>query len=105
MNIDHSVYPDLDAPPRTLETAEEQADYIHRVCSQWDYGIIPEPETFALLRQWKEVFDHFPVSHSAAYHTFRFLFGWTPVPGRCLRASYQLDDLKEGRTDPCEHWI
>jgi hypothetical protein len=104
MKLDHSVYPDLDRPPLApadLATIEDQADYLHRVCAQWDYGIIPEPDTFRLLAQWREVFDRFPFSHSAAYHTFRFRFGWEPVPGRALRASYELDDLREGRTDPC----
>jgi hypothetical protein len=105
VKIDHSVYPDLEAPPQALSTPEEKADYVHRICAQWDYGIVPERETFALLREWKEVFDRFPMSHSAAYHTFRTLFGWEPVPGRVLRATYQIYDLREGRTDPCENWI
>jgi len=104
MRLDHSVYPDLDQPPRApadLATLEDRADYLQRVCAQWDYGIVPEPETFRLLAGWREVFDRFPLSHSPAYHTFRFWFGWEPVPGRALRASYELDDLREGRTDPC----
>ncbi|MBI4328183.1 MAG: hypothetical protein HY674_23380 [Chloroflexi bacterium] len=105
MKLDHSVYPDLDEPPSDLPTPEAKADYVHRICAQWDYGIVPETETFALLRQWKEIFDRFPLGHSAAYHTFRFLFGWEPVAGRALRASYEIDDLKEGRTDPCVNWI
>jgi len=105
MQLDHSVYPDADAPPEELATLPDRADYLHRICCQWDYGLVPERETFDLLRTWKEVFDAFPVRHSAAYHTFRQLFGWPPVAGRVLRATYQLYDLREGRTDPCENWI
>lgn len=105
MKLDHSVYPDLDSPPRELATPEEKADYLHRICGQWDYGIVPEPETFAQFAQWKDIFDRFPVRHSAAYHTFRFLFGWNPIAGQSLRAGYELDDLKEGRSDPCANWI
>jgi hypothetical protein len=104
MKLDHSVYPDLDQPPiesNDLATIEDRADYVQRVCAQWDYGIVPEPATFQLLEQWREVFDRFQLSHSAAYHTMRFRFGWEPVPGRTLRAGYELDDLREGRTDPC----
>jgi hypothetical protein len=86
------------------DRAEEQADYVHRVSAQWDYGIVPEPETFQLFRQWKEVFDRFPMRHSAAFHSFRSLFGWEAVGGRALRAGYEIDDLKEGRTDPCALW-
>lgn len=84
-----------------LETKEPGSDSRRRAGGQWDYGIVPEPDTFQLLAQWQEVFDRFPLPHSAAYHTFRFWFGWEPVPGRALRAGYELDDLREGRTDPC----
>jgi len=104
MKLDHSVYPELDAPPREvtdLTTPEAKADYVQRICAQWDYGIIPERTTFQLFAQWRDVFDRSPLPHSAAYHTFRFWFGWNPVPGRALRAGYELDDLREGRTDPC----
>ena len=104
MKLDHSVYPDLDEPPdevSDLPTAEARADYVQRICAQWDYGIIPERARFRLFAQWRDVFDRFPLPHSAAYHTFRFGFGWDPMPGRALRAGYELDDLREGRTDPC----
>jgi hypothetical protein len=66
---------------------------------------VPERETFELFRQWKDVFDRYPMRHSAAYHSFRSLFGWDVVPGRLLRTGYEIDDLKEGRTDPCGGWI
>lgn len=105
MNLDQSVYPDFDVPPDGLPTPEARADYVHRICSQWDYGIVPEPETFGLLAAWKDVFDAFPVRHSPAYHAFRMLFRWEPVEGRVLRATYEIYDLKEGRTDPCVNWI
>lgn len=105
MQLDHSVYPDLDSPPEQLAAPADRADYLHRICCQWDYGLVPEPRTFALLRAWKDVFDAFPVRHSAAYHAFRWLFGWEPVEGRVLRATYQLYDLREERADPCENWI
>ena len=105
MNLDHSVYPDLDFPPENLSTVEDRADYVQRVCSQWDYGLVPEPDTVALFAKWKDVFDAFPLPHSAAYHTFRMLLGWEAVEGRILRATYQIYDLKEGRTDPCVNWV
>jgi hypothetical protein len=105
MKLDHSVYPDLDEPPANLVTPEAKADYVQRICAHWDYGIVPEADTFDLFRHWKEVFDRFPLRHSAAYHAFRLLFAWEPVPGRMLRASYEIDDLKEGRTDPCVNQV
>jgi hypothetical protein len=73
--IDHSVYLDLADPPDVLETMEERADYVHRICSAWDFHVHPEPETFELFSQWKEVFDCFPIPTSPAYHAFRAWFG------------------------------
>jgi hypothetical protein len=105
MQLDHAVYPDLDSPPDHLTTLADRADYLQRICAQWDYGIVPEPQTFRLLSQWKAVFDAFPLRHSAAYHTFRMIFGWKHLAGHTLRATYEIYDLQEGRTDPCLHWI
>ncbi|HZL94504.1 MAG TPA: hypothetical protein VFB99_12690, partial [Vicinamibacterales bacterium] len=61
MYIDGSVYPDLESPPQRLDSLEEQADYVHRVCAAWDYGVQPDAETFALFSGWKDVFDSFPI--------------------------------------------
>ena len=105
MKLDQSVYPDLEHPPAEVTTLEARADYVQRICCQWDYGIVPEPETFALFAQWRDVFDAFPVRHSPAYHTFRSFFGWEPVNGHLLRAGYEIYDLKEGRADPCAQWV
>jgi hypothetical protein len=79
MYIDQSVYSDID-PPSELLTLEAKADYLHRICSAWDFRIHPEPETFAVLREWKQVFDRFPLVTSPAYHAFRAWFGWERVP-------------------------
>src|SRR5512147_160867 len=80
MYIDHSVYPDLDEPPTTLDTPEDRADYVHRICSAWDFYVHPEPETFELFAGWKDVFDRFPLLASPAYAAFRAWFGWEPFP-------------------------
>ncbi|MCC6422456.1 MAG: hypothetical protein IT447_03185 [Phycisphaerales bacterium] len=108
--IDHSVYPDLDRPPSELESAEAKADYIHRICSAWDFGIQPEPATFNLFSQWREVFDRFPIVTSPAYHTFRSWFGWpsvpipTGLPKPTLRWEH-LDRLEGRPPDPCDGMI
>jgi len=108
--IDHSVYPDLDELPEILETAEARADYVHRVCSAWDYGVHPEPETFVLFERWREVFDRFPVPASPGYHAFRSWFGWPPVavPANIIGSTPRytiLDRLEERGADPCERMI
>jgi len=80
MHIDGTVFPDMDAPPRRLDTPEDKADYIHRVCSAWDHGVQPDAQTFALLSEWREVFDRFPIVTSPAYHAMRAWFRWNTVP-------------------------
>jgi hypothetical protein len=102
--IDHSVYPDLDNPPTTLRTAEEKADYVARICGAWDFDVVPTPETFSLLRTWRDVFDRFPLLHSPAYAAFRTIFGWPQVPGgSVLEADYERADRRAMRDipDPC----
>ena len=105
MKIDQMVYPEIDSPPKALHTLLDRADYVHRICANWDYGILPESDTIAQFAEWREVFDRFPLGHSAAYHAFRFLYHWEPIQGRSLRAAYEIDDLREGRADPCANWV
>jgi hypothetical protein len=110
MYIDQSVYPDCDAPPNLLDTPEDRADYVHRICAAWDFGILPEPETFRLLEQWKDVFDRFPILTSPAYHAMRMWFGWEPLayPTPMVRPEppwVHLDRLEGRDTEPCEEMI
>lgn len=104
--LDGSVYPDLDEPPDTLETDEDKADYVARVCGAWDFGILPTPDTFALFAGWRDVFDRFPL-HSAAYGAFRMTYGWPAVPITILEAPWEAWDRLHGRTlpDPCADWL
>lgn len=110
MHIDGSVYPDLDPPPASLDTPEEKADYVHRVCAAWDYGVPPSDETIRLFAGWREVFDRFPCITSPAYHAIRLWFCWPPVPVspglHPPTPRYREYDRLEGRgEDPCEGWI
>ena len=102
--LDHSVFPDMDEPPSVLDTREDKADYVHRICAAWDCGSIPTPETFTLFARWKEVFDRFPVLTSPAYHAFRPWFRWdrmafptnvSPPTPRSYRILDQLEGLNE----------
>jgi len=104
--IDHSVYPDLDDPPDRLETHEDRADDMHRICCAWDFGVHPDQATFDLFSQWREVFDRFPIPTSPGYHAFRAWFGWPAVevpqglPGMTPRWVH-LDRLEGRPGDPC----
>jgi len=106
--IDHSVYPDraelLDLKQEFLDDVD-RSDYVDRICGAWDFGVPPEPETFELFRQWKDVFDRFPLLHSPAYHAFRTIFRWEQLPrqgGTFIQLTHTPFDAAEGRTDPCE---
>ena len=106
MIIDHSVYPDVE-PPDDLPTDEDKADYIHRLCGAWDFGIIPEAEAVREMRGWKHVFDRFPIPASPAYHAFRSWFRWGQVESSVPFSTpyWQRLDEREGRTDPCVDWV
>lgn len=110
MYIDGTVYPDLPEPPVILETPWDKADYVHRICTAWDFHILPEQETLDLFSQWKDVFDRFPIVTSPGYHAFRAWFGWERIP--CPphlhgpEPLYRiLDRLEDRPEDPCEHMI
>ena len=103
--IDYSVYSDLDRPPNSLDSDEAKADYVHRICSAWDYGVLPTPDTFELFARWRAVFDRFPVSGSPAYHAFRSWFDWPAMPGSILQARYERLDRREGRDDPLAPFV
>jgi hypothetical protein len=93
-----------------LGTDEAKADYVHRVCSAWDFHVLPEPETFELFSGWKGIFDKYPLPTSPAYNAFRAWFGWPAIAApRGLPAPtplYVALDQQEGRSDdPCERMI
>jgi hypothetical protein len=105
MNLDGSVYPDLDEPPEDLPTDEDKADYLSRVCAAWDHGVMPDRSTFELFRGWRTIFERFPVSDSPSFHAFCQRFGWPHGEGRVFRAKYEILDQREGRVDPCADMI
>ncbi len=100
MHIDATVYPDLDEPPDVLDTASDRADYVQRICGAWDFGIVPDQDTFALFAGWREVFDAYPLPGSLAYHTFRYTFNWAPIPAAILETPWERYDRQHGRLDP-----
>jgi hypothetical protein len=106
MNIDTSLYPDRE-PPSRLDTPQEKADYLQRVCGSFDYGLPPTAETLEELRHWKEVFDRFALPGSPAYHALRAYYGWEEVPRLpyLTKPHYQVLDEIEGRSDGCEHLV
>lgn len=104
MTLDATLYPELREAPEALTTDADRADYVHRVCTAWDFGVPPEPGTVNLLAGWKDVFDRFAIPHSPGFHALRDWYGWEPVPMLAVfgRPKWQQLDALEGRSDPCE---
>jgi len=110
MDLDASLYPDLEVPPTRLADLGEKADYLHRVCSAMDFQIFPEQATLKELAGWKDIFDQYPLPASPAYRALRGWFGWEPVKvPRGLPASrpryLALDAAEDRGADPCESAI
>lgn len=104
--IDGTVYPDCKAPTHFRDDYE-RADYLDRICTGLDFGVVPEPETLELLSEWKVIFDTFPVRQSSGYHALRDLYGWEKVPRSPYfkEPFYRILDAQEDRIDPCESMI
>jgi len=104
--IDHSVYPDIEHADG-FDDDFDRADYIHRICTAWDFGVPPEPYTVDLFRDWHDVFDRFPIVTSPAYHAFRAYFRWPAVPieTSLSTAQWELLDKLEDRDDPCRYEV
>ncbi|MFZ5516769.1 MAG: hypothetical protein ACOY90_09040 [Candidatus Zhuqueibacterota bacterium] len=79
--IDGSLFPDCEAPG-ALTTLNERIDFISRLCSAWDFGVLPLPETLAEVRksEWMEAVEETNLLTSCAYHLLRDFHGLEPLP-------------------------
>ncbi len=102
--LDHSVYPDVCPAPDALPTEADRAEYMHRICSAFDFGVFPDQTDWDRFSEWRGVFDRFPLPSSPAYHTFRMHYGWDVGPRGTsgLMPDWKAQDLREGRIDCCE---
>ncbi len=104
--IDRSVYPDCEHA-ETFADDLDRADYLHRICAAFDFGVAPEAETVALFRAWRDIFDTFPILDSPGYHAFRAHFGWPrlAVESHPYAAPWEVFDAREERDDPCRDLV
>jgi len=74
--IDGSLYPD-EEPPEMLEGFGERVDFLARLCSAWDFGVLPEEETLREVRRqsWRNAVDACRLATSPAYHLLRRFHG------------------------------
>ncbi|HFE63909.1 MAG TPA: hypothetical protein ENK14_05765 [Caldithrix sp.] len=79
--IDGSLYPDRDVP-ESLNDPNEKIDFIARLCSAWDFGILPRPQTLKqiLKPEWKKAVDETRLLTSCAYHLLRELHDLKSLP-------------------------
>jgi hypothetical protein len=53
-----SLYPD-EPPPAALDSLAEKVDFLARLCSAWDFGLLPDGETLCEIRHraWRKSVD------------------------------------------------
>ena len=76
--IDGALYPDTDVPDE-LSTLTDRIDFLCRLCSAWDFGLLPDRETVEEIRRrdWREPVDAARLLTSPAYHLVRT---WHALP-------------------------
>lgn len=92
--LDGTLYPDQE-PPDELPALADRVDFLARLCSAWDFGLIPWPESIEEVRQpeWAEAVEVCRLLTSPAYHLLRRWHGLAPLP-------YLGQSLSYIRTDP-----
>jgi hypothetical protein len=76
--IDGSLYPDTEVPDR-LTSLADRVDFLTRLCSAWDFGVLPSRETIEEIRrpEWCEAVDASRLLTSPVYHLVR---SWHRLP-------------------------
>jgi len=91
--IDGALYPDTE-PPTKLDSQAEQVDFLARLCSAWDFGLLPDAETVVEIRrpEWRPVVDACRLLTSPAYHLLRRWHALPPLPYLGQELAYIRDD-------------
>jgi len=79
--IDGSLYPE-ESPPIVLVSLAQRIDYLARLCSAWDFGILPDSETLREIRRgsWRSAVDQCRLLTSPTYHLVRKWHHLPPLP-------------------------
>lgn len=91
--IDGALYPDIE-PPTELTSLADRIDFLVRLCSAWDFGIIPWSEAINEIRrsEWREVVEECRLLTSPAYHLLRRWHDLEPLPYLGQQLAYIRDD-------------
>lgn len=95
--IDGSLYPDTDTPSR-LDTLADRVDFLTRLCSAWDFGLLPERDTLNTLQSpdWREAVEACRLLTSPAYHLLRQWHALAPLPYLGQQLAYIRNDANLG---------
>jgi hypothetical protein len=79
--LDGALYPDTNTPD-ALDSLEAQVDFLARLCSAWDFGLLPEKDTVQEIRRadWRPAVDACRLLTSPAYHLLRRWHGLPALP-------------------------
>ena len=93
--LDGSLYPDTDAPD-ALDTLADRVEFLARLCSAWDFGILPREATVNEIRkkEWSPAVEACRLLTSPAYHLLRRGHGLLPL-------AYLGQQIAAIRDDPC----
>jgi hypothetical protein len=91
--IDGTLYPDVEVP-EALNTLAERVDFLARLCSAWDFGVLPDRQTITEIRQpiWREAVDACRLLTSPAYHLLRRWHHLPELPYMGQQLAYIRDD-------------
>ena len=91
--IDGTLYPDTEVPSE-LHTLADQIDFLARLCSAWDFGLLPSAETVAEIRlpAWREAVNACRLLTSPAYHLVRSWHDLPSLPYLGQELAYIRDD-------------
>ncbi len=91
--IDGALYPDTDVP-NDLPTLADRVDFLARLCSAWDFGLLPERETVEEIRRpdWRGAVDATRLLTSPAYHLVRSWHVLPTLPYLGQQLAYIRDD-------------
>jgi hypothetical protein len=91
--LDGSLYPDTDVPDE-LPTLGDRVDFLARLCSAWDFGLLPDRETVEEIRRpdWLEAVEATRLVTSPAYHLVRSWHGLPTLPYLGQQLAYIRDD-------------
>lgn len=78
--LDETLYPD-EEPPGEFGL-DARIDFLARLCSAWDFGILPRRATVEEIRkpEWREAVEACRLLTSPAYHLLRSWHGLPELP-------------------------